>query len=226
MLGTPIQFVDAASLLSAHEAIFREEIYAFDAETSAPRIIDGGANVGLATLYWKRHFPEAEVIAFEPDPQVFEVLSNNIEAHGCSEVTLIQKGLWSEGGELTFQPDGADGGHIDGEPGEEETVHRIPVTRLPPYLEAPTDLLKLDIEGAEVEVLLDTEEALANVERVFVEYHSYVDKRQRLAELIGVLQRSGFRVHIHPELVASQPFIDRLDSYGMDHRLNIFAYRT
>jgi FkbM family methyltransferase len=218
--------VDAASLLSAYEAIFREEIYAFDAEISSPRIIDGGANIGLATLYWKRHFPEAEIIAFEPDPQVFRALSNNIKAHNCSEVTLIQKGLWSEEGECTFQSDGADSGRIDGEPGQEETVHRIPVTRLTPYLEAPTDLLKLDIEGAEVEVLLDTEETLANVERVFVEYHSYVDKRQRLAELIGVLERSGFRVHIQPELVANQPFIDQLESYGMDHRLNIFAYRT
>ncbi len=59
LIGAPIQYVDAASLLSAYEAIFCEEIYAFDAEISSPRIIDGGANIGLAILYWKRHFPEA-----------------------------------------------------------------------------------------------------------------------------------------------------------------------
>jgi hypothetical protein len=83
----------------------------------------------------------------------------------------------------------------------------------------------LDIEGAEVEVLLDAAGHLGTVENLFVEYHSYTGEEQRVDEILRVLRQSGFRVHIRPELVADQPFVQRLENNGMDHRLNIFAYR-
>ena len=226
LLGKTTHIIDAASFLSAYRAIFRDEIYAFDPKTSAPRIIDGGANIGLATLYWKQHFPNASIVSFEPDPLIFRVLQRNIEEHQYGDVKLVQCGLWSEETELEFQSDGADGGHVNEVSSQDATTHRVPVTRLSPYLKEQVDLLKLDIEGAEVEVLLSVAEDLKNVQRIFVEYHSYVGQEQRLDEMLSVLRNSGFRIHIMPELVADQPFIDRLESYGMDHRLNIFAYRA
>ena len=226
LLGPPLQYVDAASFLSAHRAIFEDEIYAFQPQSNPPRIIDGGANIELATLYWKRQFPRAEVVAFEPDPQVFEVLRWNVDVHQCDGVTLIQKGLWSKEAELEFQPDGADGGHVDEVSSYRGDTVRVPVTRLVPYLDEPVDLLKLDIEGAEVEVMRDAAGNLQDVQHLFVEYHSYVGEEQQVDEILGVLRDSGFRIHIQPELVAGQPFIERLESYGMDHRLNIFAYRV
>lgn len=230
LLHRPVQYVDAASFLSAYHAIFEEEIYAFLPTNEPPTIIDGGANIGLATLYWKKRWPEAEITAFEPDPQVFEILEWNCKQHGYPDATLIQKGLWSEDSRLQFDPDGADAGHLEEnhaaiEDAQEDAVS-VPVVRLVPFLDRPIDMLKLDIEGAETEVLLDCEGALDSVEHLFVEYHSYIDQEQRIDEVLHVLQNSGFRVHIQPELVADRPFVQRLESYGMDHRLNIFAYRS
>jgi phenylalanine-4-hydroxylase len=66
---------------------------------------------------------------------------------------------------------------------------------------------------------------LGSVQNLFVEYHSYVGEEQRIDEILQVVRETGFRVHIQPELVANQPFVERLESHGMDHRLNIFAYR-
>jgi hypothetical protein len=86
-------------------------------------------------------------------------------------------------------------------------------------------MLKLDIEGAEVDVLLDAAGHLGGVQNLFVEYHSYVGKEQRIDEILRVLQQAGFRVHLQPELVADQPFVQQLESYGMDHRVNIFGFR-
>ncbi|MCS4157958.1 FkbM family methyltransferase [Salinibacter ruber] len=230
LLDQPTRIVDTASFLSAYRAIFEDEIYAFKPADQTPSIIDGGANVGLATLYWKKKWPEADVTAFEPDPQVFEVLEWNCNQHGYPDVNLIQKGLWSKNGTLQFDPDGADAGQVRNNhtatgKGRDDT-ESVRVVRLAKFLDQPIDLLKLDIEGAESEVLLDCEGALDTVENLFVEYHSYIDREQRVDEVLRVLRDSGFRIHIQPELVADQPFVQRLESYGMDHRLNIFAYRN
>lgn len=113
---------------------------------------------------------------------------------------------------------------MSGGKAQDDTVS-VPVVRLAPYLDQSIDLLKLDIEGAETEVLLDCQDELDTVDHLFVEYHSYLEQEQRLDEILRVLREVGFRVHIQPELVADKPFVHQLDSYGMDHRLNIFAYR-
>jgi hypothetical protein len=91
--------------------------------------------------------------------------------------------------------------------------------------DGPVDLLKMDIEGAECDVLAGQDAALARVKRVFVEYHSYAKKPQRLDELLALFRRAGFRVQIHPELISPRPFVARADEDGMDHRLNIYAWR-
>jgi len=231
LLDHPTRMVDAASFLSAYRAIFEDEIYAFEPSTEAPVIIDGGANIGLATLYWKKKWPAADITAFEPDPQVFEVFEWNCQRHGYPDVTRIRKGVWSEDTALQFCPDGADAGHVVNHSTttsgsrEEGDKGSVPVVRLARFLDQPIDLLKLDIEGAETEVLLDCEGALGTVDRLFVEYHSYVGQEQRLNELLHVLQEADFRIHIQPEFVAEKPFVQRLENHGMDHRLNIFGYR-
>ena len=225
VLGPSTHIVDAASFLSAYRAIFEQEVYMFEPVEAPPRILDGGANIGLATLYWKRQFPDAQITAFEPDPEIFKTLERNVGQHGFDEVTLVQKGLWSEDGELEFKPDRADGGHVVSVKDGESEGESVPVTRLIPYLNERIDMLKLDIEGAEVEVMKDAAGHLQGVQNLFVEHHSYVGEEQQVDEVLRVLRDSGFRIHIQPELVAGQPFINRLDSNGMDHRLNIFGYR-
>jgi hypothetical protein len=92
-------------------------------------------------------------------------------------------------------------------------------------LDQSIDLLKLDIEGAETEVLLDCEGALDTVEHLFVEYHSYIGQEQRIDEVLRVLREAGFRIHVQPELTSEQPFVKLQQDNSMDNRLNIFGYR-
>lgn len=227
LLGAPIEFTDPVSFLSQYHAIFKEETYAFSPRQDPPVIIDGGANIGLTTLYWKQQFPEARVTAFEPGPHVFDALTTNIERFGLKNVKLVQKGLWKKDGSLTFEADKTGGGHFSQYPAEDsvETV-KVPVTRLSAHLEAERiDMVKLDIEGAETEVLLEAANDLDRVDHLFVEYHSYPEKEQRLDEVLALLREVGFRIHIQPEIVAKQPFVERSRYNGMDHSLNIFAYR-
>lgn len=228
IIDPAIQFVDAASFLSAYEQIFENEIYDFNVNHKNPTIIDCGANIGLAIRYWKRKYPKAEITAFEPDPAVYKVLCSNVERCGYTDVSLIPKGVWSYEGTRDFYQEGADAGFITDKEKETEkkkNIISIPVVRLRDYLGKPVDMLKIDIEGSEIEVLNDCHSMLDSVENLFVEYHSYLGKEQRLDELLGVIRKAGFRFHIQPELVALRPFVQQLKKNGMDNRLNIFAYR-
>jgi len=227
LLGTPVELTDPVSFLSQYHSIFKEEAYAFSPRQGPPVIIDGGANIGLTTLYWKRQFPEARITAFEPGPHVFNALKANIERFELENVELLQKGLWKKDGSLTFEADKTGAGHLSEYPAEDsvETVE-VPVTCLSPYLgDELIDMVKLDIEGAEIEVLLEAADDLDKVDHLFVEYHSYPGKEQRLDELLALLREAGFRIHIQPERVAKQPFVERPVYNGMDQSLNVFAYR-
>ena len=88
------------------------------------------------------------------------------------------------------------------------------------------DFLKLDIEGAEVDVLADCHPKLQNVDKMMVEYHSHSQERQRLHEMLHILQEAGFRYHIKETFTCLHPFLDRGLCVGMDLQLNVFAYRT
>lgn len=62
---------------------------------TAPRfIVDCGANVGYASVYFLGRYPEAKLIAIEPDPGNFEILKHNLEPFG-DRATAIQSGVWS-----------------------------------------------------------------------------------------------------------------------------------
>jgi FkbM family methyltransferase len=222
--GTKIEIVDAASFISMYKDIYEQEIYRFQAGTDRPFIIDGGANIGLSVLYFKELYPEAQVIAFEPDDQIYAVLERNIQSGDHDRVELVRRALWSSETSLTFMSEGADGGRVAR---PQDTNNKVVRTvRLRDYLDdRKVDLLKLDIEGAETEVLLDCADRLGNVERLFVEYHSFAREPQTLHTLTSVLAGAGFRLHIHPHITSPRPFLSRASYEEMDLLLNVFAFR-
>lgn len=222
--GSHIHMTDAASFLYMYGEIFDQQIYKFIARSKQPLIIDCGANIGLSIIYFKTLYPESRVVAFEPDRNIFQILKSNIESSGYNGVRLVDKAVWKENSVTNFMPDGADGGRmVQINPGSE--LYEVSTVRLRDYLKEPVDLLKLDIEGAEVEVLEDCADLINNVSNLFVEYHSFVKEKQTLHRIINILHDASFRIHIHPPHTSNQPFVDRIISHGMDMQLNIFAFR-
>jgi len=86
--------------------------------------------------------------------------------------------------------------------------------------------VKIDIEGAETEVLLTGELPLKRLRNVFVEFHSFQDKPQNLGKLLSLFESNGFRVHIHPVFISPIPFLGVKTSYGMDMQLNLFFWKA
>ncbi|MGF1479792.1 MAG: FkbM family methyltransferase [Cyanophyceae cyanobacterium] len=224
LLGKSFGFVDSASFLFMHKEIFEQQIYKFRKTKEEPLIIDCGANIGLSVLYFKQLFPESRVIAFEPDVKVFQVLQKNVDEFQLSNVELIDKAVWSSETTLEFMAEGADGGRVTQIESKHEK-YQVKTVRLRDYLYQPVDLLKLDIEGAETEVIQDCQDLLVNVENFFIEYHSFVNEPQTLHMIINILSSAGYRLHIHPPATSPQPFYHRNVHLGMDMQLNIFAFR-
>ncbi|MBF0233897.1 MAG: FkbM family methyltransferase [Desulfamplus sp.] len=223
---TKIRVPDSASFLFLVKEIFYRQIYRFQISKYNPYIIDCGSNIGLSILYFKHLYPESEIIGFEPDDNIFKYLQHNINAHKFKQVSLIAKALWSSECELEFFPEGADGGRL-GSATINNFSHKVQTTTLSPYLaEREVDFLKIDIEGAEHEVLSECQDYLKNVKRIYIEYHSLDTSEQKLSDVLSILLHAGFRFHIeHLGVQALQPFVEVKTRYGFDNQLHIFAYK-
>jgi hypothetical protein len=93
------------------------------------------------------------------------------------------------------------------------------------YLTRRVDLLRIDIQGAEVDVLLDCADRLGLIQNLAVDYHSVFNRPQRLAELTGLLAQAGFRMILLATSQSDRPFLYRRVEGGIDAQLHIFAFR-
>lgn len=219
-----LEIVDGCTYLNGNHEIWVKEIYDFKADNEQPYIIDCGANIGLSVLYFKYKYPDARVMAFEPDEQICNTLKKNVRTYDLSHVEVHQEAIWKADGEITFQQEGGFSGRIPINE-EEGNIVRVKARRLKDLLNKPVDFLKIDIEGAEYEVLKDCSDTLQNVKNIFIEYHSHITQKQTLNEILTILTNSGFRYHIHEAYTQQKPFVQRELMLGMDLQLDIFGYR-
>lgn len=225
LLNKKIKIVDNASYFFIKNEIFNLQIYRFRSSSERPYIIDCGANIGLSIIYFKQLFPSAEIVGFEPDDKVFKVLKHNIKAFEFSDVELVKKACWNAETILRFHSEGADAGCVARE-FDNQNIIEVETIRLRNYLNRKVDFLKIDIEGAECEVLQDIQDLLGNVEKIFLEFHSFVESEQMLPEILAILKRSGFRFIIHHIGIHSpNPFLKVSNYNNMDLQLNIYGYR-
>jgi tRNA G46 methylase TrmB len=67
--------------------------YAFDIPKAPETIVDCGANIGLASVYFANRFPNAKIIAIEPEQSNFEMLQKNAAPY--PNITCLQYGIWN-----------------------------------------------------------------------------------------------------------------------------------
>jgi FkbM family methyltransferase len=206
--------------------LFLDEVYKCKLINPQPYIIDCGANIGLSIIYFKQQFPNSRIIAFEPDKTQYQNLIANIKSFGISDVEMINKGVWKEEALLDFFPDGNLGGTlIQRNSIISSTFSEVQFVRLKDYLHSTIDFLKIDIEGAEYEVMKDIRDKLFNVKNLFLEYHGYADKTQDFHEIIKWISEAGFRYHIKYSWENQKhPFIEKRNT-GWDQQLNVYCYR-
>jgi len=202
-LGYRISFFDARTFISLLSEIFFRREYEFDAMRVDPYIIDCGSNIGMSVLYFKYCYPRARIIAFEPDPQTYRVLVENVAQNGLSDVALYNLALADREGTVSLHRDPSHAGsltmsvvgpHALKEPLEKVDVRTAPLSTFITGNET-VDFLKIDIEGSEGLVLAELERsgAINSVREMIIEYHGDPARPENsLASLLKILEHGGF----------------------------------
>jgi FkbM family methyltransferase len=183
--------------------IFIEEIYNVDGfkPESGQMVIDIGANYGDSAIWWAKAFG-TKVIAFEPLVNVFNALEENIKLNNV-DVTAYNLAL-GNGEEISGSSDGnmfSSGGNI-----------KLKSEKLDSFSFERVDLLKIDVEGFEMDVLLGAENTIRQFKpRIILETHS----RELRKKCHAFLSSLGYSLKVEGRTVT-------IKSPGMDKITNLF----
>ncbi|MDN0201121.1 FkbM family methyltransferase [Streptomyces sp. S.PNR 29] len=192
-------------------------------------VVDVGANIGLFSLFVKRQWPDAEILAFEPIPESLRVLRRNLELHRLSGVTVESCALGRERESdvpFTYYP--LIPGNATRYPAEKEFQKsvlapiegadvierkhtgyevRASVERLSSFLgDRPRlDLLEVDVEGSEMDVLLGIDaEHWPRIDQVILEVQDIDGRLSAVRSLLddrGLVSTVDYSPLLPPELL-------------------------
>ncbi len=156
----------------------------------------------MSVLFFKRRYPRAQVIAFELDPQTFQILEQNIKQNHLQDVQLINAAVANDDGEIPFyvrQDSTITWGNTSLKGviiGSEQQWHtiRVHAVRLSSYITRRIDYLKLDIEGMEETVLQEIQEKLPLITEIRAEFHCHsTNEANNLDRTLAVLNKHSFK---------------------------------
>lgn len=170
----PLIIRDNTSDIKVFRSIFILKEFDLPIDVKPRLIVDAGAYTGLSALFFARKYPDAKIIAIEPEDSNFEILKQNTSQF--KNVELIKSGLWSKNAYLKV---------IDNKLGKwafslkevnSASDYDLQGTTVDQILKNSAfdriDILKLDIEGAEREIFKDKYNSwIEKVNIIFIELH-------------------------------------------------------
>jgi FkbM family methyltransferase len=203
LLNFHVSYLNEGSFRILLGEIFFDGEYTFHADTDSPVILDCGANIGIAMLFFKHLYPKARISSFEADPTTASILQKNIEQNHLQDVTAYNLMLSNVEGRNSFYV-GADveGSLLMSSMPDRLTNNReimVNAGKLSHYIDGPVDLLKLDVEGAEFDVMTDLKHSgkISQIRRMVIEYHHKIGAQAScLARFLALLEEEGFEYQI------------------------------
>ena len=184
-----IWFGRGAGELSSYIEIFLRGDYALIDDFVASNgdiVVDVGANIGLYTLWQAQNAQGGKILAFEPNPRAYSRLRKNVRANGLEDVETRNLALFSRECRLALSQQVPTGTSELRKFGES----RVPVKASTLDLELKKsaldhiDILKIDVEGSELDVLLGAESSLPFINKIVLECHS-VELENRVSDYLS-----------------------------------------
>lgn len=184
---------------SVFDEVFRDRDYAIldDIITKAPNdILDLGAHIGLFSLYAATLNPQIQIHSFEPDTRNYQKLKDHLKENKIRTVLTKNLALSDQIGDCDFYLSEDSHNHsllpIANAPSQ-----KIHTTTIAAVLEKlrnnSATLAKIDIEGAEFPVILNSsDQTLRQIKNYCIEYHSEPQP------LIARLQKLGYKTQKFP----------------------------
>lgn len=161
-------------------------------------IIDAGANVAYASLYFASKYKNCNIVSIEPEPSNFNIVTQNINNNNLSKViTPINKALWYCNTTLELFTDNKQEwsfsvNEIQNASSQNKTETTTINNLLKENNKTIINILKIDIEGAEFEIFLDEnrhKDFIVNTELVAMEIH---DRKEKYEKIIANFTNAGF----------------------------------
>lgn len=168
--GTKYFFRPGTSDENVFTEIFSSKEYDIDLGNPV-FIVDAGANVGFSSVFFAKKYPSATIVALEPELSNFNILLMN--TRNFPNIRPMQAGVWSRKTYLCIKD--ADVGPWAFQVVESESVTDIPAIGIADVLSdfnvANIDVLKMDIEGSEIEVFGENTAWMDHLDTLIVELH-------------------------------------------------------
>lgn len=183
------------------EEIFVQRVYApcvaaLPANLGRVTLIDLGANIGLSAIFFTRALGVDQIVAVEPDPDNFRVLSENLQRAGLanrSTALCAFAGARRGFAELHDSGNGAWGMRMG--PLADTGTPVLPLTEIAAIAKTSAPVvLKCDIEGAERQLFLNIRDWEHLIGYIFLEVHT---EFLPVWEMLACLEASGFQWTIH-----------------------------
>lgn len=222
--GFKVKFLNFNILSHLFKELFIENEYYFTTEKSNPYIIDCGSNIGMSILYFKMMYPESRIVGFEPGDEAFLCLEENVKNNLLKFVTVHKVALSDREGYTDFYYDPEDPGSLYMSTIQErfpKQKRRVKVSLLSKYINEEIDFLKIDTEGAELDILQELNNAgkLTFIRQMVIEYHHHINKSfDDLSRILVVLEKCGFGYQIESTL--GRPF-----RRGQFQDILVYAYQ-
>jgi FkbM family methyltransferase len=174
------------------------EIQALAGQMARPLIIDGGANIGASVCWFAFTFPSAHIVAFEPDPENFDLLRRNTEG---LNVDLHHAALGSRDGKVRLVDPGEGEWGYRTSDAEDGAVALFSIGRIVSEKAAAgctPFIAKIDIEGGEADLFAPPTDWVDKFPLMVVELHDWLMPRQGTSRtfLQCVAERDRDFVHI------------------------------
>ena len=172
-----------------------EELFLHDGYGSVLRgvsdvrqIVDLGSNIGLSVRLWQKHFPNAQIVAVEPDDGNFALAQLNVQAGEDPQRVRFLKTLAAGSSRPAYlDRTGGEWGYSMASTGapNEAPIQSLTLPQILKHAGDPpqVDLLKCDIEGAEAELFADCGLWIKRVKSIVVELHAEYTKAKFLADI-------------------------------------------
>jgi FkbM family methyltransferase len=179
---------DIVQLVPGHEGDVEEFVKQHLKEGSI--FVDVGANIGYYTIIASKLLgSKGKVYAVEPVPSTATILKINIKLNGCNNVIVIEGAAWSTKGRLILRIPGTNYGYASAVRlgSKSISVKAIPLDEVLGSVEY-VDLIKIDVEGAEYEVLKGAKNTLLKTKCVVIEL------TRNVKEVLEFLMNFGFKI--------------------------------
>ena len=198
------------------DQVFIQNQYDIELPFAPKTILDAGANVGLSAAYFAHRFPDASIVAVEPDKSNFETLQKNVRKY--PQVKPLCMGLWNKDAllKITNARECSHNSFMVSETNAADS-QAIPAISIQSIMAQngwdTIDILKIDIEGSEKEVFgADYEQWLPKTKAIFIELHDIM-RRGCSTSVFKAISRYNFSfemchenlVFINQDLVAQDP---------------------